>query len=104
MKKMSLLACSLLLSATAAFAQPSRDWAGASWVWDQPDANQSAQTDDPRYLRRTFELPAAAKKAELIITADNEYTVYVNGQKVGGDGEWQTVERYDVARHLTVGK
>jgi putative membrane-bound dehydrogenase-like protein len=81
-----------------------RGWAGAAWVWDQPDAHQTPQSNDPRYLRRTFALPAKVSKAELWITADNHYVVYLNGKKVGSDGEWNTVEKYDVAKFLTPGK
>ena len=45
-----------------------------------------------------------AVQAELWITVDNHYTVYVNGQKVGSDGQWETVEKYDVTKHLVAGK
>ena len=34
---------------------------------------------------------------------DNEYEAFVNGHKVGADGEWVTVEKYDVAKHLVQG-
>src|SRR5205823_14887378 len=61
-------------------------------------------TDDPRYLRRTFELTGKPTNAELWITADNEYTVYVNGQKVGAGKEWQQLDKYDVTKHLIHGK
>jgi putative membrane-bound dehydrogenase-like protein len=84
--------------------QPAPGWGGARWVWDEPDANTVEQSNDPRYLRRTFTLPGKAVQADLWITADNHYTVYVNGIKVGADGEWQTVEKYDVAKHLVAGK
>lgn len=97
------LVAGLALLAVAQNAAPT-GWAGASWVWDQPDAHQVAQSNDPRYLRRTFTLPGKATKAELWITADNHYTVYLNSQKIGADGEWSTVEKYDVAKHLVSGK
>ncbi len=79
-------------------------WGNARWVWDQADAAGAAQTDEPRYLRRTFTLAGKPAKAELWITADNEYTVYVNGQQVGHGSEWSKVDRYDVAKHLAAGK
>ncbi len=79
-------------------------WGSAAWVWDQADANQTTQTNAPRYLRRSFLLSGKPEKAELWITADNQYTAYVNGQKVGSDDEWQTIEKYSVAKHLVPGK
>jgi putative membrane-bound dehydrogenase-like protein len=106
MKYLSLLAALLFVSLTTpAWAQKAANsWGGAAWVWDEPDANKVTQNNDPRYLRRTFELSAKPLAAELWITVDNHYIVYVNGQKVGEDSEWSTVEKYDVAKHLVVGK
>ena len=107
MRKLTLLLCGLALTLvplSPAQRPAPRGWAGAAWVWDQPDANQTTQSDDPRFLRRTFTLSAKVAKADLWITADNHYTAYVNGKKVGQDGEWNTVEKYDVAKYLVPGK
>jgi putative heme-binding domain-containing protein len=93
-----------LLIATPSWAQSAKSWAGAMWVWDEPDANKTPQTNDPRYLRLAFDLSATPKAAELWVTADNLYTAYVNGQKVGAGKDWSTVDRYDIAKHLVVGK
>jgi putative membrane-bound dehydrogenase-like protein len=107
MQKLALLsfgAIALLASLTLAQTAGPRGWSGAVWVWDQPDANNTEQTNDPRYLRRTFLLPARAIQADLWITADNHYTVFINGHKVGADNEWSSIEKYDVAKHLVAGK
>ena len=82
----------------------STGWGGAMWVWDEPDANKVPQNNEPRYLRLAFTLTATPMQAELWVTADNHYVAYVNGQKVGEDAEWATVEKYEVAKHLVVGK
>jgi putative membrane-bound dehydrogenase-like protein len=79
-------------------------WADAQWVWDQPNANQVAQSNDPRYLRRTFELTQKVEAATLWVTADNRYTAYVNGKKVGSGKNWATAGKYDVAPLLVVGR
>lgn len=106
MQKSLLLLIGLLLgSLSLALAQsPTPGWGSARWVWDEADANTVAQSNEPRYLRRTFDLGAKATKAELWITVDNHYVAYVNGHQVGSDAEWNSVEKYDVARHLVVGK
>ena len=84
----------------AAQAKPfSKAW----WVWNHAGAAQDDPAAEPRYLRRTFELPAKPSSAELRITADNLYTVYLNGQKIGEDGNWNSVETYQVAEHLRQG-
>src|SRR2546422_4533283 len=101
MKRMLSLCAGLILAlASPALSQTADTWADAKWVWDEPDANSVTQNNDPRYLRRTFDLAVKPTAAELWITVDNIYVVYVNGQKVGEDKEWSTVERYDVAKHL----
>ncbi len=106
MKTAALLLAALplgLLSLSPA-QPPTPGWGSARWVWDEADANSVDQSNEPRYLRRTFELGARAVQAELWITVDNHYVVYVNGHKVGSDGEWSSVEKYDVTKHLVPGK
>ena len=85
-------------------AQTTSPWDGAFWVWDQEEADKIAQKNEPRYVRRSFTLAGKPVKADLWITADNHYEVYLNGQKVGADGEWGTVEKYDALKHLVQGK
>jgi hypothetical protein len=79
-------------------------WTGAQWVWDNPQAPTHDQTSAPRYLRRSFELPARPAAAQICITADDRYTLFVNGQRVGASDDWNTVERYDVGSLLVAGK
>ena len=88
----------------AAIGSAQTEWAGAKWIWDQPDADSQPQTNDPRYVRRTVEVKGDVAKAELRITCDNVYVAYVNGKKLGGDSEWNSIEVYDVAKHLVAGK
>lgn len=104
MKRTLLPVLVALASLSAAKAQSPAGWAGAMWVWDEADAHQTAQNNEPRFLRRVFDLAAKPAAAELWITADNHYVVHVNGQQIGSDGEWSSVEKYDVAKHLKVGK
>ncbi|MGE0606118.1 MAG: DUF1549 domain-containing protein [Pirellulales bacterium] len=84
-----------------------RPWDGANWVWDAPGAATLPlsvdQSQQPRYLRRTFELPGSPTSARLYVTADDSYRVLVNGQEVGGDKFWGTTEAYNVAGLLTSG-
>ncbi len=94
----------LMLFGLHAAQSQSPGWAGAAWIWDEASANTVMQNNEPRYLRRTFELTAKPTAAEVWVSADNEYIAYVNGQKIGEDAEWATVDKYDVAKHLVVGK
>ena len=104
MKKLLVLAIGLLLVVSSGAQNVSPGWGEAVWIWDQPDADKTAQSNDPRYVRRAFTLAAKPVKADLWITADNHYTVYINGHKVGADNEWSTVEKYQVGKYLVQGK
>ena len=100
----ALLAAFLLsLLAPPAHAQAPGGWDGAFWIWDAPEANRIAQNNAPRYLRRAFDLGSKPKQAELKISVDNLYEVWVNGQLVGKHNEWQAAKKYDVAKHLVQG-
>lgn len=90
-------------SDVAETAPPANPFQGASWVWNDLIASQNDQGNEPRYFRRSFELSDAPMKADLLITADNHYAVSINGEKVGADGSWNSVDTYDVAKLLRKG-
>ncbi|MDE2813370.1 MAG: discoidin domain-containing protein, partial [Gemmatimonadota bacterium] len=67
---------------------------------------QIAQWDQTVHYRLTFNA-AEATQAALRLTAVNEYEVFLNGDSVGSDGDWTTVEELAVelqggANHLAV--
>src|SRR5262249_35677827 len=104
MKKLTVLGLVLLFVSGLDAQNSSPGWGDVSWIWDQPDADKVAQSNEPRYVRRAFTLSAKPVQAELWITADNHYTVYLNGHTLGADGEWSTVEKYQVSKYLVQGK
>jgi alpha-L-rhamnosidase len=71
------------------------------WIW-HPAASGENHTI---YLRRVFSIPKekTLKSARLFITADNGFVVYVNGQEIGRDSDWKSLERYDVGQALRAG-
>lgn len=77
----------------------------ASWIW-------ASNTKDNQtiFLRRDFDLKSIPKSASLYITADNAFTVYVDGTQASSSvdelqtiNNWQNVHRVDIARLLTSG-
>src|SRR5579871_3454015 len=80
--------------------------AGASWIW----ARQT--TDTQRVgLRRVFNLARKPDAAMLWVTADDYFTLFVNGQQIGGtvarpgvSMEWQNVHHFNIVPLLTAGK
>ena len=76
--------------------------AKASWIW-------GAAEGEVCQLRHVFTLDDAPTAASVLITADNNYELYINGAAVGYDvgagGEvWSSVERYDVTTRLARGR
>ena len=70
MKRTLLAAAAFFVTAIpSALGQQPPTLANARWVWDQADANSVAQTDDPRYLRRSFTLTQGPRGAWLWITS-----------------------------------
>jgi len=64
------------------------------WIW-HPDA---PETRHSCYFLKEFEVPAGKQVSggKLKITADNEYTLYVDGAKIGEGSNWRQVDEYDV--------
>jgi hypothetical protein len=71
----------------------------ASWIW-YPEP----PTEGTRWLRKNFDLTRAPALARLRVTCDNSYEVVLNNQRIGQGERWETVQEYDVAKHLRAGR
>lgn len=72
-----------------------------SWIWASNTFNgQTCQ------LWRTVEIPATAMitKARLVMTADNEFTLYLDGRELGRGADWRELFVFDLSRILTPGR
>lgn len=111
-KRFSMLVAAALLLAflceTAVSAKPTLpDFAKALWIWSSEKAVAAGELEN--YFRKTFDLTEAVTSATILVTADNEYDLFVNGSFVGGDGGrgtvyWKSVERYQVGPLLKPGE
>jgi hypothetical protein len=76
------------------------------WIWF-PEGEPA--TDAPvatRFFRRSFEVPAGAKvaHAKLRMTADDKFTVSLDGKELGTRGNWKDFAEFDLADKLAPGK
>lgn len=55
------------------------------------------------YFRKKISLVDSPKKGWLRITADDRYSLYVNGALVGSDDQWQSLEEFDITPWLAQG-
>ena len=78
---------------------------GLSWIW-YPEGNPaSSAPPGTRLFRRTFTLPAGAaiERAIALISVDDAFELYVNGQLAGSANDWHVVQTVDLGAHLTAG-
>ncbi|MEZ6126536.1 MAG: DUF1549 domain-containing protein [Planctomycetaceae bacterium] len=73
------------------------------WIWSSEKAVEMPAGQVVAFRRR-FEVPDARRSVALVATCDNEYTAYLNGRKLGGDANWQTIETFDLTGHLRAGE
>lgn len=71
-----------------------------SWIWD-------SKLEDKQICRfwRAFEIPKSnvVVRAELNITADNSYSVFLDGREVGRGVDWRWLSSYDLTWVLSPG-
>ncbi len=99
-----------LAGVAGARAEP-EDFGAAEWIWAAPPAGREAM-DQPAgavWFRASVAVTEKARirSADLLITADNLYTVYLNGRFVGeskaAPDAWNRPQRFDVASLLAAG-
>ncbi len=78
--------------------------ANASWIWHGSAAGYPAP--GTRYFRSTIDLPAKAKvqKALVSMSADNEFTLTVNGKECLKSVDWQKASDADISKLLKAGR
>ncbi len=72
-----------------------------SWIWEEITTNnQTCQ------FWNTLEIPRGGKvtKARLVMTADNEFTLYLDGRELGRGAEWRELFIFDLTQLLTPGQ
>ena len=87
------------------------DFGAAEWIWSPPPAGSTAlnQPAGSAWFRSsvTVSEKAQIRSAQLLITADNLYTVFLNGQYVveseADPNAWNRPKRLDVAPLLAAG-
>lgn len=79
----------------------------AQWIWyPEGDPLQAVPQEITRYFRKEFEVrnDSPVTSASLIITADNDFKCFLNGQAIGEGKEWEKLYSFDVKRFLKSGR
>lgn len=83
-----------------------KEFKDARWMW-MPGGNPARSAPVGRFFfRRTLTIPEGAKvqSARVQAVADNNYELYVNGEKVGFGIAWINIGTHDIAALLKPGK
>ena len=72
------------------------------WIWspEQDPVKKPAMTV---YFRISFEVENP-QAGEIIMTADDKYTISINGDRIGAGNVWQELDRFDLKSRLVKGK
>ncbi|MCC6490603.1 MAG: hypothetical protein IT364_24165 [Candidatus Hydrogenedentes bacterium] len=79
--------------------------AEAHWIWYPENDPASPPPPGKRYFRRTFTVPsdAAIQSARMVVTADNSFSLYVNGAPAGSGSNLNELFALDLATYLQPG-
>lgn len=70
---------------------PTLDLSGADWIWHHKNVQIA-------YFRRMIQLGSPAKRIFVLISADNFYELWVNGQSVGSSADWKSPQKYEISQ------
>ncbi len=74
----------------------------AQWIWTAEQDAAKAGTD-PIFVRKELEIREWTT-VSIEVTCDNRYELFFNGERIGADDEWTTVESHDVTKHVVRGQ
>ena len=77
---------------------------GVPWIWTNEGDPAKQAPAEARYFRKTFDVARRVDEATIDLTADKSFTLSVNGKEIGKGDNPKRVYRFDLAKHLVVGK
>jgi hypothetical protein len=75
----------------------------ARWVWGDSASAGAPPAGDTVTLRKILKLDAAPVSASAVVTADNSFTLYVNGRQVSSGEDWNRLESVPLHNTLKEG-
>jgi hypothetical protein len=76
----------------------------ANWIWFDEGNPLKSAPDETIYFRKTFVEDYEMQEADIHITCDNAFVLFINGKEVGRGDEWKDGRVFDVKDHLVRGK
>ncbi|MFA6174119.1 MAG: glycosyl hydrolase [Kiritimatiellales bacterium] len=63
---------------------------GAKWIWFNEGHPGVSALPGACYFRRTVKVDGDVESARLVMTADNNFEVWVNGKRIGSGDKWES--------------
>ena len=99
----SLFALAAILIASSAIAPVARAADGeAEWIWSPAQKRNEIPVGEC-FFRKSFDV-SNAEAAEIHLTADNEFELFVNGQHVAKATDWRQLQVHDITTLLKNGR
>jgi mono/diheme cytochrome c family protein len=73
------------------------------WIWSDSAAAAKAPAATV-YFRKQIELPSEATEARFVLTCDNSFKLFLNGQEAGSSKDYSKPRNLDVRKFLKPGK
>jgi hypothetical protein len=74
------------------------------WIWYPAGNPRQNAPNTPCFFRKITTLPPSVPAAVLTITADNEYELFVNGNRIGEGHDWSRADFYNITSAVFSGK
>jgi hypothetical protein len=84
-------------------AAAARQAVAAKWIWSRADS-QDAAAGETVAVRKRVSLKEVPAQAAAVATCDNEYVLYVNGERVHAGENWQAPDVIPLTSRLKAGE
>ncbi len=74
-----------------------------NWIWSTKDAESKGKAGTV-YFRKVVRIKGELGQAVAVLTCDNEFSILVNGKKVGFGNDWTHPEMFDLKPFLKPGE
>ncbi|PQO31617.1 HEAT repeat domain-containing protein [Blastopirellula marina] len=94
----------LLVTVSAVLERPTFAQAPANqpqWIW-APQHQKDQVPDSSCYFRKSINIKQMTG-GQIMIAADDEYELWINGKKIAEDNNWRNRKRYDISQYLKIG-
>jgi hypothetical protein len=78
--------------------------AASSWIWHPDEEGASGAAAGVKYFRRVIQVEIATLgAARMLVSADNSYTLWINGQEAHRGSEWNAPDEIAIKTYLKQG-